>query len=123
MRDIMPDYNEIMEQHEQRDKHALQMIVQDEMSKMDETFENLTRDDPVLKAIWKYMESEGLALLMQGGKVNNEILAARLGYSVDFIRKAMQTYSVYLQQVFKNAEGRYSGPVPWENFPDQRKGA
>ena len=118
----MTEFDEIMEQHEQKGKKALQMIVQDEMSKMDETFENLSSQDPVIKAVHHYMENKGLALLMQGGKINNDQLAVKLGFPVELVRKAMLTYSLHLRQVFRKAENRFHGKAPWKKYEKSQPG-
>ena len=112
----MPNFDDIMEQHGKKGTRELQAIVQEEMSKMDEALDSMASKDPALKAMQQYMESEGLAFLKQGGKINPDWLAARLGYSVEQVKKAMEVYSQHLKKVFKNAEKRFSGQVPWEKL-------
>ncbi len=119
----MSDYQEIMEQHDNKGNRALQIIVQDEMSKMDENFDKITSVNPVIKALHNYMETEGLNHLMhKGGQINPKWLAERLGFTVQQIKEAMSIYGLYLKQVFINAEKRFPGQTPWKKFENVQPG-
>lgn len=112
----MSEFDEIMEQHNKKGTRKLQSIVQDEMSKMDERLDRIASEVPAFKAVQDYMEKEGLAFLMQGGKFNTDWLAEKIGHPVAQVKEAMKVYSQHLNTVFENAKTRYPGRVPWESF-------